>query len=110
VAVNHALKQGGIVMNQPKRHVRYSVFNFFSFALKTPEQILVETQWTTVVVLVGVALYAHNPLPLFPAAVLLMGLYGYSSRRAALAETASAFECDPALSPAMPQAPASNEG
>jgi hypothetical protein len=108
--MNFALKQGGIVMNQPKKHVRYSVFNFFSFALKTPEQILVETQWTTVVVLVGVALFAHNPLPLFPAAVLLMGLYGYSSRRATLAETAPAVEYDQALNPAMPQATAQSEG
>jgi hypothetical protein len=96
-------------MNQPKKRVRYSVFNFFSFALKTPEQILVETQWTTVVVLVGVALFAHNPLPLFPAAVLLMGLYGYSSRCAALAETASAVEFEPELNPTMPQAQASSE-
>jgi hypothetical protein len=62
------------------------------------------------VVLVGVALFAHNPLPLFPAAVLLIGLYGYSSRRAALVEAAADVELNPALSPAMPHAPASNEG
>ena len=77
-------------MDKASKYARYSIFNFFSFSQKTPEQILVETQWTTVVVLVGVALFAHNPLPLFPAAVLLMGLYGYSSRRAAL-------KCPPAM-------------
>ncbi len=73
-------------MDNAPQHARYSIFNFFSFSQKTPEEILVETQWTTVGVLVGVALFAHNPLPLFPAAVLLMGLYGYRSRRATLGE------------------------
>ena len=65
-----ALWTGGIDMDNAPHHARYSIFNFFSFSQKTPEEILVETQWTTVGVLVGVARVCPQP----PAAVSRRGV------------------------------------
>lgn len=73
-------------MAQPKPRHYFRFFRYFSFADKTPEQILVETQWGTATVLVGVGLFAHSWLPIFPAAALLLGLHAYSVRRAVLAD------------------------
>ena len=53
--------------SKPRHYFRF--FRYFSFADKTPEQILVETQWATAIVLIGVGLFAHSLLPIFPAAV-----------------------------------------
>ncbi len=65
-------------MAQTKARHYFRIFRYFSFADKTPEQILVETQWATAVVLIGVGLFAHSLLPVFPAAALLLGLHAYT--------------------------------
>ena len=68
VAVNFALFRRRIAMAQTKARHYFRFFRYFSFADKTPEQILVETQWATAIVLIGVGLFAHSLLPIFPAA------------------------------------------
>jgi hypothetical protein len=73
-------------MAQTKARHYFRFFRYFSFADKMPEQILVETQWATAIVLIGVGLFAHSLLPIFPAAALLVGLHAYSVRRAALSD------------------------
>jgi hypothetical protein len=73
-----------MAQTRARHYLRF--FRYFSFADKTPEQILVETQWATAIVLIGVGLFAHSLLPIFPAAALLVGLHAYSVRRAALSD------------------------
>jgi hypothetical protein len=59
-----------------------SFFKFFSFADRSPEEILVRTILGTAALLVGAALFDHTPLPMIPAALLFCGWRAYLTRRA----------------------------
>lgn len=58
----------------------FSISQIFTFASpenKSAEQVLIETQYATLIALVGAALFAHSWLPLAPAALLYWGLRAY---------------------------------
>ncbi len=65
------------------------IFTFASPDNKTAEQVLLETQYATLIALVGVALYAHTFLPLVPAALLYWGLRAYHLKVAGRAAATS---------------------
>jgi hypothetical protein len=68
-------------VDQPQASPRRSIFKLFSYAEKSPEEILLQTIAATAILLVGAALFDHTPLPLVPAAILILGWRAYHVRR-----------------------------
>ena len=68
-------------MEKPQAQDRQSYLGTFYAVDKTPEGILLRSVLATAAVLIGAALFAHDPTLLVPAAILIVVLHVYHVRR-----------------------------